>query len=115
MALATLHTGGGGYWSHTEAAVDIVRLSVVYVNDANDFGELRVYFDPATWDVNKVGLIYTDSLFIGELREFLTSLDLKAKKVRYSEQGMQGNNYVSCDVSEEFLHSWERKYSGIVV
>jgi hypothetical protein len=28
----------------------------------------------------------------------------------YSEQGMQGDNYVSLDVGAEFLDSWARKF-----
>jgi hypothetical protein len=28
----------------------------------------------------------------------------------YSEQGMQGDNYVSLDVGKEFLDSWARKF-----
>jgi hypothetical protein len=29
----------------------------------------------------------------------------------YSEQGMQGRNYVSLDVGKEFLDSWSNKFN----
>jgi len=73
---------------------------LAYTNDELDFGELRVYFNTATWDVDKDGLIYTDSLFLEELCGLLTSMGIDASDVSYSEQGMQGDNYVSCDVGE---------------
>ena len=107
-ALTTLHTDGNGYWSDKSCAVRIVKLKLGYVSDDEDFGELRVYFDKNDWDVDNDGLIYTDSLFAKELREWLTSLNYDATRdtVFYSEMGMQGDNYVSLDVGEEFIESW---------
>ena len=103
---ATLNTSGGGYWSNTRAAVEITGLQLAYTNDELDFGELRVRFNTATWDVNKLGLIYTDSLFMTELKELLTSMGFDASDVSYSEQGMQGDTYVSCDVGELFINTY---------
>ena len=103
---ATLHTNGNGYWSSTKAAVDITHLQLSYTNDELDFGELRVYFNTATWDVNKLGLIYTDKLFMSELVQLLTSMGFDASDVSYSEQGMQGDTYVSCDVGELFINTY---------
>ena len=103
---ATLHTSGGGYWSNTRAAVEITGLQLAYTNDELDFGELRVRFNTATWDVNKLGLIYTDSLFMTELKELLTTMGFDASDVSYSEQGMQGDTYVSCDVGELFINTY---------
>ena len=110
MQTITLNTGGGGYWSNTKAAVVVTDMQLGYVSDELDFGELRVYFDTATWDVNKVGLIYTDRQFERELREFLTAHGLVGKDVSYSEQGMQGDDYVSLDVGKPFLDSWTAKF-----
>ena len=107
-----LHTGGGGYWSNTQKAVRIVDMRIGYIDeDELDFGELRVYFDTKTWDVNEDGLIYTDRKFERELREFLDAHGLVGKDVSYSEQGMQGDDYVSCDVGGKFLQSWARKFN----
>ena len=103
---ATLNTNGKGYWSRTVAAVEITALQLAYINDEQDFGEPRVYFNTATWDVNKQGLIYTDKQFMRELKELLTAKGFNVKDVSYSEQGMQGDNYVSCDVGKQFINTF---------
>jgi hypothetical protein len=103
---ATLNTNGNGYWSRTVAAVEITALQLAYINDELNFGELRVYFNTATWDVNKQGLIYTDKQFMRELKELLTAKGFDASDVSYSEQGMQGDNYVSCDVGQRFISAF---------
>ena len=101
---ATCNTAGDGYWSSKAAAVEITALQLSYTNDELDFGELCVYFK--NWNVGKDGLIYTDTLFLEELCELLTSLGFDASDVDYSEQGMQGDNYVSCDVGECFINTF---------
>jgi len=102
---ATLNTGGGGYWSNTKTAVEITRLQLAYTNDELDFGELRVYFNTKTWAWQD-GLIYTDKQFMRELKELLTAKGFDASDVSYSEQGMQGDNYVSCDVGQCFINTF---------
>ena len=106
-------TSGDGYWSDVAKEVDIEDMRVAYVNDEQDFGELRVYFATEDWDVNKHGLIYTDKLFITQLRSFLNSQQLAGVDVDYSEQGMQGDNYVSLDVGKAFLDSWRAKFNTL--
>ena len=101
----TLHTNGRGYWSEAAKAVNTTKLVLAY-NDNDEFGELRVYFNPATWDVNTDGLIYTDGDFVFELRMFLTQHGLAGSDVGYSEQGMQGDNYVSLDAGPAFINSY---------
>ena len=103
---ATLNTNGNGYWSSTKAAVEITGLQLAYTNDELDFGELRVRFNTATWDTSKLGLIYTDKQFMRELKELLTAKGFDASDVSYSEQGMQGNTYVSCDVGQCFINTF---------
>jgi hypothetical protein len=44
------------------------------------------------------------------LQDFLNQHGLTGKDVDYSEQGMQGNGYVSCDVGKPFLDSWAAKF-----
>ena len=102
---ATLNTGGGGYWSNTKTAVEITALQLAYTNDELDFGELRVYFNTKTWAWQD-GLIYTDKQFMRELKELLTAKGFDASDVSYSEQGMQGDTYVSCDVGECFINTF---------
>jgi hypothetical protein len=103
---ATLNTNGKGYWSRMQKAVEITHLQLAYLNDEMDFGELRVRFNANTWDVNKDGLIYTDKQFMTELKELLTAKGFDASDVSYSEQGMQGDTYVSCDVGERFINTF---------
>ena len=103
---ATLNTNGKGYWSRTAKPVEVTGLQLSYINDELDFGELRVRFAAASWDVNKLGLIYTDKLFMTELKALLTSMGFDASDVDYSEQGMQGDTYVSCDVGELFINTF---------
>ena len=102
---ATLNTGGGGYWSNTKTAVEITALQLAYTNDELDFGELRVYFNTKTWAWQD-GLIYTDKQFMRELKELLTAKGFDGSDVSYSEQGMQGDTYVSCDVGERFINTF---------
>ena len=103
---ATLNTNGKGYWSRTATAVEVTGLQLAYTNDELDFGELRVRFNTNTWDTNKHGLIYTDAQFMTELKELLTAKGFNVKDVSYSEQGMQGDNYVSCDVGKQFINTF---------
>ena len=102
----TLNTNGLGYWSNKRKAVDITKLDLQYCNPEKDFGELCVHFTQASWDVNVDGLIYTDKLFREELRAYLQAIgftEAEANDVSYSEQGMQGDTYVSCDVGAKFI------------
>jgi hypothetical protein len=103
---ATLNTNGKGYWSSTAKAVEVTGLQLAYTNDELDFGELRVRFTAASWDTAKHGLIYTDKLFMTELKALLTTMGFDASDVSYSEQGMQGDTYVSCDVGELFINTY---------
>jgi len=103
---ATLNTNGNGYWSNKRKAVDITGLQLSYTNDELDFGELRVFFNTNTWDTHTDGLIYTDKQFMRELKELLTAKGFDASDVSYSEQGMQGDTYVSCDVGECFINTF---------
>ena len=111
MQTVQFMTAGDGYWSNVQKAVEITDMRVAYVNDESDFGELRVYFNTKTWDVNTDGLIYTDSDFLNELQLFLDQHGLAGADVEYSEQGMQGDNYVSLDVGKAFLSSWDAKFN----
>jgi len=109
-AIATLHTDGKGYWNTVAKDVQITALTVPYISDDNTFGELKVYFNTDSWRPDRDGLIYTDRMFEAELQVYLYSIGLDGGDVGYSEQGMQGDNYVSCDVGEEFLSTWLEKY-----
>jgi|AntRauTorcE11897_2_1112592.scaffolds.fasta_scaffold28728_1 hypothetical protein len=103
-------TDGKGLWSGAQERISLTRLEVPYVNEEEDFAELRVYFHPETWNVEEQGLIYTDEFFLTGIRNRLV-MDVKfsraaADDVDYSEQGMQGDDYVSFDVGKLFLDEW---------
>jgi hypothetical protein len=103
------NTAGDGYWSNVSKAVEVTDMKLGYVSDEGDFGELCVYFNTDTWNVDTDGLIYTDSLFKQDLMQFVAEQGLVVD-LCYSEQGMQGDNYVSLDVGKEFLDSWASKF-----
>jgi hypothetical protein len=112
------NTGGDGLWSTHVASVRVTALVIGYVASHDDngadleedaapvHGELQVGFDTKTWNPDEHGLIYTDRQFYTELREELIKLGFSkfaADNVGYSEQGMQGDDYVSFDVGMVFL------------
>ena len=110
-----LHTDGRGYWSNVAKPVRVTALTMFVgtVKDEDGYygdGDLGVHYDTATWDNAVDGLIYTDKLFMDELRTLL-AFELGdgavADTVDYSEQGMQGVNYVSMDVGEMFMRELE--------
>lgn len=113
MQKVIFNTNGSGYWSNQAKAVEVVDIQVSYCSDEKDFGELRVYFNTDTWNVERDGLIYTDKQFGRELNEFLLAHGLD--KADYSEQGMQGDDYVSLDVEGKFIASWEAKFGELTV
>lgn len=107
----TLHTNGNGYWSNTAKAVTVEALDLQYISNERDFGELCIHFNTATWDTAVDGLIYTDPLFMQELRAYLQTIgftEAEANDVSYSEQGMQDEEYVSCDVGLDFINGLTR-------
>lgn len=108
-----LTTDGTGYWTRTVKAVKVTKIIADRLASDGDreFGELRVYFDTATWNIRKDGFIYTDPQFLAELRAALNDMGFEpeeADEVEYSEQGMQGDDYVSLDVCEVFLAGYRR-------
>jgi len=111
------HTDGKGYWSQFEKTVTVVRVKIAYTNEDGNFGELRAYFDTSTWNCNETGPIYTDPRWIGEFRALMRSLGFTSQAcedITYSEQGMQGDNYVSMDVGEDFMREVEPMYRWVI-
>jgi hypothetical protein len=96
-----IETSGDGLWSNKKQSVDCTSYEV-HGKQGDDFGELRVYFDTRTWNVNRDGLIYTDSSFLAGIREAF----VHGNDIHYSEQGMQGEDFVSFDVGAEFLMNY---------
>ena len=91
-------TGGNGLWSSKEKKVNIIKIAPVSVT--KDFVSFDAYFDKKNWNPDKDGLIYTDERWIREFREELVKLGVTkkvAKSIDYTEQGMQGDDYVSLE------------------
>jgi len=111
-----LNTDGKGLWSRQAKSVTVIGIDCIITKMEDEdqlFGELMVRFDTASWDTDKDGLIYTDGLFLQELQTFLKSQGFSnaaSDDVGYSEQGMQGDEYVSLDVSSEFCEEWLAKF-----
>ena len=106
------NTDGNGLWSREKKEVKIHRIDINYRDDENQFAELIACFNQRTWSLSKHGLIYTDKLWIREFRKELQNLGFSEKATRdvdYSEQGMQGDNFVSLDVGKSFLKEWDEK------
>ena len=101
-----LDTDGSGFWSNVATSVRVTHLQVPYFNEEETFGELCVYFNTNTWRIDRDGLIYTDKGWLNELCVALGERGYDASDISYSEQGMQGDDYVSLDVGENFLKSW---------
>lgn len=101
-------TNGSSMWSGMIKSVKIVSIQLNYLNTSKDFGELIAVFDSKTWNDSTDGLIYTDNGWLKDFRNNLIKKGLPkraAYDIDYSEQGMQGKNYVSLDVGKPFLRA----------
>lgn len=103
------NTDGKGLWSNTDKPVKITGLSLQYVDDEKEHAELCAQFSMKSWDVTRYGLIYTDKQWMKEFKKQLASLGFSTKAIKevgYSEQGMQGDDYVSMDVGSKFINEF---------
>lgn len=102
---------GKGRWGYTSGRqVGIKNIKLSYVSDDGEYGELRVFFKKSDWKVEKHGLIYTDQMFLREFKNYCTKvLGLPSDGVGYTEQGAQGDSYVSIGVGKQFLKAWAKK------
>ena len=113
----TFTTCGDGYWSNVVKEVFVTSIAMyigtVQEDDYFGDGDLAVNYTEATWDNNVDGLIYTDSAFLEQVKDFLINAGFDAsavEEISYSEQGMQDDERVSCD-AYEFAH-YIRKLSN---
>ena len=125
-------TAGDGYWSDVVKNVRVtgmgIFVSTVNEGDAEEAmycdGDFYIVYDESTWDMDTDGLIYTDSAFIANVRDFMRDTLLKmgvdddvantlVADITYSEQGMQDYGRVSCDAYAlaEFLRSFYKQYA----
>ena len=103
-----LNNDGSGYWcAYKPKQVKTEKLELHTFDDS--FGELRVHFDTNTWNIKEDGLIYTDNLWLKQLKIALKSAGFDVSDIDYSEQGMQGVDFVSLDVGKNFIKSYLSK------
>ena len=102
-------TNGRGLWSSEKKTVNIHKMRFkpyIYItgDDTSD-GTLYVdaFFYAKNWNTWRDGLIYTDEKWLREFRKEFYAMfpDLKKidARIDYTEQGMQGTNYVSLIIS----------------
>ena len=92
----TCETGGNGLWSGKKTSVYLTHM----VESVWGVDGYEVYFDTKTWDVRKDGLIYTDETFLNNLKAILIDRGYTpsgVKELSYTEQGMQGEDFVSIE------------------
>ena len=109
------HTDGKGYWSGEQRNVVISSIALDCVCWYNNkfIAELRAYFIKKDWNTEKHGLIYTDRTWMKCFKENLVRMgfsEAAINKLEYSEQGMQGDNYVSMDVGDQFVREFAMLY-----
>ena len=87
-----LQTAGDGYWSSVSKLVNVTHVEI-------EKNELRAYFDKTDWDINELGLIYSDSQFKDELEAWVSFLLGGRFFINYSEQGAQTEDYVHFEMN----------------
>jgi hypothetical protein len=109
-----VQTAGNGLWSSEYRKVKLRNAQARFIFGPGEkpWGELKVFFYKNTWNPDKHGLIYTDGLWLKEFHKVLAKKGFSkkaCKDVDYSEQGMQGDNYVSLDIGNNFYKEWAAK------
>ncbi len=109
IAKGIAHTDGSGIWSKAMKSVPVIlevadgEIVEWLEPDAPPFygGHLHACFAKKDWSTKRLGLIYTDKRFLNDVRALLARKGFKrVDHVVYSEQGMQGRDYVDFDISD---------------
>jgi len=98
---AILNTNGKGLWSPCKKATKVKRVEIEDVSDSYGAHHyyVNVYLYRDSWKTEEHGLVYTDPMWIRDLRWVLRDAGFKHwKKIDYTEQGMQGDDYVSLEI-----------------
>jgi hypothetical protein len=101
-------TDGKGHWSRKEKQVSHKKIGLkIFDPKSNPSFQLNVYFNKKDWNVSSHGLIYTDESWLKDLANELSKMGFKnTRHINYSEQGMQGDNYVNLDVTKDFSNQF---------
>jgi hypothetical protein len=94
---------GDGYYTERQCVVHGV-LECEELSWGRDENWAMANFHLDEWDTIEDSLIYSDSLFVKDLRENLRQLGFKHyPEIDYSEQGMQGENFVNLDCTDNLV------------
>ncbi len=115
IAKGTADTAGDGFWSTVE--MDNIKINVLPAgefwqdeDDPGPVGHLRANFNSRVWNVDRHGLIYTDSKFESDVKRLLKAAGFKHfNDINYSEQGMQGETYVDFDCGHKLANELNDK------
>jgi len=110
--IVTIKVGGAGLWSTAKPTdVQITEWSVTWISITADYGEVNVHFNTQDWRPDRDGLIYTDPEFLQGINQYFRDLlGLDQDCVNYTEQGMQGDNYVSMEFYREFIQAFSQRF-----
>ena len=95
-----IQTGGDGLWSTRSTIVEVTNITIKW--EGSSQVEINASFDPNTWDVERDGLIYTDNMFLEGIRRKISDLCGNNTIIDYTEQGMQGEDYVSLECNDRY-------------
>jgi hypothetical protein len=101
---------GNGLWFLGEKGTKFsCTIFLAFTDPDEDQASLRVFAVPRRYP-NKTGLIYTDPGFLRGVKALLKEVGMPAwSQVDYSEQGMQGFNYVDMEVCSKRAFKWLRE------
>ena len=94
-------TGGNGLWAKLVANVQVRGIDnqdTIDMLEDEEGGVIDVYFDTASWDTERDGLIYTDDTFLENLKAEFVKMGLDPSGMYYTEWSLQGDDFVSFDV-----------------
>lgn len=98
----TASTDGMGSWTSERRPMKIHKIRFKpYIYTENGVGSIYVdaSFYVKDWDTDRHGLVYTDEKWLREFRKAFYAKFPAMKgidpRIDYTEQGMQGRNYVS--------------------
>jgi hypothetical protein len=91
-----------------KADVRITDMKVCVRDAEYDLAELRVYFDPSSYDVAENDYIYLDNRFLRDVRNFLKAYNLPTRSIDYTEYMMQTDEYVSLHCDLKFVRAFEQ-------
>lgn len=102
-------TDGSGLYTKKIVKDIPIKLEAELRINNGVLGVLNVYFRPEDWNPKVDNLIYTDKKFQSCINKILKGMGYR-ETIEYSEQGMQGSNYVNFDLPQSFITVLMQQY-----